>query len=44
MSRLSKEDIVDGMEKMLNSSSRAGDVASKFGISTQCQAPEFKYQ
>lgn len=34
MGRLNKEDLVE-MEKMLHSGSSAGDIASRFGISTQ---------
>jgi hypothetical protein len=34
MGRLSKEDLVE-MEKMLHSGSSAGDIASRFGITTQ---------
>ena len=34
MGRLNKEDLVE-MEKMLHSGSSTGDIASRFGISTQ---------
>ena len=34
MGRLNKEDLVE-MEKMLHSGSSAGDIASRFGITTQ---------